>query len=226
MPSRPPIPHIPKYCIVWSINLAGKPAQPLLASVAPTHRIPFTTSRSIVAAAKKGFGEGDAKVEKKQPKFTRYLDAIPTPKNKAEDDFIEVPDVNSESSFLSKPIKPVILATGKAIMIYKVSLSLLILKYSKLVFKGKMYSNCCINDKAIPSFSQMFIHSMMHPVLPFPLNYADWRKPILHRRKLYCLPIPSCRCQRHSAQIWTCCWGHPWRHCVWFSHRKSHLLVP
>jgi hypothetical protein len=58
-----------------------------------------------------------------QPKLARYLEVqMPAgAADKASDDgWVEIPDVDVATSFLSKPIKPIILATGRALCLYKV----------------------------------------------------------------------------------------------------------
>jgi len=74
-----------------------------------------------------GFGQAGSKAGKKQPRIARFLDEDGLRTNFSEpstsgssDGWFEVPDVNAETSFLSKPIKAVILATGRAICLYKV----------------------------------------------------------------------------------------------------------
>jgi nitrite reductase/ring-hydroxylating ferredoxin subunit len=76
-------------------------------------------------AAGGGFGDASApKASKKAPKIARYLERGTGPEGPAatgaSDGWFAVPDVDAVASFVSKPIKPVILATGRAIMLYKV----------------------------------------------------------------------------------------------------------
>ena len=58
-----------------------------------------------------------------QPKLARYLE-VQMPAGAADkgsdDGWVEIPDVDVATSFLSKPIKPIILATGRALCLYKV----------------------------------------------------------------------------------------------------------
>ena len=73
-----------------------------------------------------GFGDGKGKGSPKQPRIAKIL----TRENlrhfdegagaDKEDDWIEVPDVDPSTSFVSKPIKPIIFPTGRAICVYKV----------------------------------------------------------------------------------------------------------
>ncbi len=72
-----------------------------------------------------GFGSGAKSGPGKQkvPKLTKYLDVdVPTSTSTASDaqGWFQVPDVSFELTFVSKPIKAVILDTGKAICLYKV----------------------------------------------------------------------------------------------------------
>jgi len=59
-----------------------------------------------------------------QPKLARYLEKDVAPQQQAgadgADGWIEMPEVDAGSSFLSKPIKPIILATGRAVCLFKV----------------------------------------------------------------------------------------------------------
>ncbi|KAL4545876.1 hypothetical protein Ndes2526B_g05006 [Nannochloris sp. 'desiccata'] len=87
--------------------------------------------RSLVQICNAGFSSGssgsspssDKKSNKKKARITRYLDVEDgSPQQSAEEfsGWIEMPDIDAIQSFVSKPIKPIILATGKAICLYKV----------------------------------------------------------------------------------------------------------
>jgi hypothetical protein len=75
-------------------------------------------------AAGSGFGDSGPRAAKKTPKLARYLEQqVPTTVGDAGGDaggWFEVPEVDAVASFASKPIKPVILPTGRAIMLYKI----------------------------------------------------------------------------------------------------------
>ncbi|KAI8111575.1 hypothetical protein M9435_004075 [Picochlorum sp. BPE23] len=71
-----------------------------------------------------GFGGSTSgKNSKKAPKLTRYLDIEEKTQTSegASDGWFKVPDVSFKSTFLSKPIKAVILESGRAICLYKVN---------------------------------------------------------------------------------------------------------
>jgi len=81
--------------------------------------------RAHLTVMNAGFGSGAKSGPGKQkvPKLTRYLDVeVPTSTSTASDEqgWFQVPDVSFESTFVSKPIKAVILNTGKAICLFKV----------------------------------------------------------------------------------------------------------
>jgi nitrite reductase/ring-hydroxylating ferredoxin subunit len=88
-------------------------------------RIPGNNARGALLVMNAGFGgsskQGGSK--SKAPKLARYLE-VPspsTPSSTADSSgWFKVPDVSFETTFLSKPIKAVILDTGKAICLYKV----------------------------------------------------------------------------------------------------------
>lgn len=69
-----------------------------------------------------GFGGASgSKANKKKPRITRYLDEDnDSSSSAAVSDWIELPEIDAVQTFVSKPIKPIILATGKAIMLYRV----------------------------------------------------------------------------------------------------------
>lgn len=77
---------------------------------------------SVRAASGSGFGAASPKAAKKQPKLARYLET-PTPGADAADSdgWIVLPEVDATATFVSKPIKAVILASGRAICLYKVN---------------------------------------------------------------------------------------------------------
>jgi hypothetical protein len=78
-----------------------------------------------VVVCNAGFsGRSRAKSQKKEPKLARLLQEDGPSTSKVSDGidgWIQLEDVHPVSSFLSKPIKPVILKTGRAICLYKVS---------------------------------------------------------------------------------------------------------
>ncbi|PRW39061.1 (2Fe-2S) ferredoxin [Chlorella sorokiniana] len=83
---------------------------------------------AVAVSASGGFGSSKKPAggsgSKKQPKLARYLetDAPTTAAGSAADDgWVEMPGVDAESSFLSKPIKAIILPTGRAVCLYKVN---------------------------------------------------------------------------------------------------------
>lgn len=87
--------------------------------------------RQLVVAAGQGFASKPAKAatsSKKQPKLARYLDkdgGAPAQQGAAAaapaDGWVEMPGVDAETTFVSKPIKPLILATGRAVCLFKVN---------------------------------------------------------------------------------------------------------
>lgn len=104
---------------------------------AATARRPRASSSNGAAAAPRlrvvagaGFGtpsqksSGTAKQKQKQPKVVRYLEKEAAPSSGAaagaDDGWVEMPGVEADKTFLSKPIKPLILATGRAVCLYKV----------------------------------------------------------------------------------------------------------
>ena len=130
----PKCPHLPNFApnaslkalIMHSLTFTG--AQ-LRRSVAPFVRAtpatfaPHCRPSAPQVQCNAGFGASSAggkapKAEKKKSRLTRNLDIDTS--NSVVSDWIEMPDVDAVQSFVSKPIKPIILATGKAIMLYKV----------------------------------------------------------------------------------------------------------
>ncbi|KAL4429030.1 hypothetical protein ABPG77_006069 [Micractinium sp. CCAP 211/92] len=87
--------------------------------------------RQLVVAAGQGFASNKpAKApssSKKQLKLARYLEKDGTPAQQGAaaaapaDGWVEMPGVDAETTFLSKPIKPLILATGRAVCLFKVN---------------------------------------------------------------------------------------------------------
>lgn len=85
-----------------------------------THHIFIQKHRNAIRC-QSGFGaDGSTRSTKKAPRLSKLLgdDVRATPSD--ENGWFEVPDVDATTSFISKPIKPVILATGRAICLYKV----------------------------------------------------------------------------------------------------------
>ena len=81
--------------------------------------------QAVPVASNKGFDSASVgrKPPSKKPKLTRYLtnEEDARTKSSSSDGWFEVPDVDTELSFLSKPLKAVILDTGKAIIVYKIA---------------------------------------------------------------------------------------------------------
>jgi hypothetical protein len=86
---------------------------------------------SLLVAAGQGFGAAPQKAagsvgsKKKQPKLARYLGEAPantavTADGSPGDGWVEMPGIDADTTFLSKPIKALILATGRAVCLYKV----------------------------------------------------------------------------------------------------------
>jgi nitrite reductase/ring-hydroxylating ferredoxin subunit len=87
------------------------------ASVRPATRL------RLQVTSQAGFGgSSGGKTNKKSPKIARYLDVEPNQSGTAlnDDGWFCVPDVSVKTTFLSKPIKAVILESGKAICLFKV----------------------------------------------------------------------------------------------------------
>jgi nitrite reductase/ring-hydroxylating ferredoxin subunit len=88
-------------------------------------RRPSTTT---VHAASKGFdSKAKSSSAKKPPKISRYFNEDTTTSSDGQssskpdlEGWFQVPDVDVTTTFLSKPIFPIILATGKAICLFKV----------------------------------------------------------------------------------------------------------
>lgn len=86
--------------------------------------------RQLVVVAGQGFGSTQQNAgprvsnKKKQPKIARYLERDVAKEAAADDGdtdgWIEMPNVDVETTFVSKPIKPLILATGRAVCVFKV----------------------------------------------------------------------------------------------------------
>ena len=92
---------------------------------APSCTLPATAAPRDARVQCAGFGAGGSKAAKKQPRIARILEEegviAPLPAAASDSDgWFQVPDVDAATSFLSKPIKPVILATGRAICLFKV----------------------------------------------------------------------------------------------------------
>ena len=98
---------------------------PILNAASALARPRSFSRRGPLTVMNAGFGSG-AKAgpgKQKAPKLTRYLEVdVPTSTSTASDaeGWFQVPDVSFESTFVSKPIKAVILDTGKAICLFKV----------------------------------------------------------------------------------------------------------
>lgn len=105
-------------------------AQPKLRAVSSTPRRTThrATTRTRLIVSNAGFGSSSSKSSgpsgksQKAPKITRYLDVeVPTTSTASDPEgWFRVPDISFERTFLSKPIKAIILDTGKAICLFKV----------------------------------------------------------------------------------------------------------
>ncbi|PSC71881.1 Rieske (2Fe-2S) region [Micractinium conductrix] len=105
----------------------ARPFTPVAAAAAAPRR-----QRLVSVQAGQGFASSkpspkpkEGGSSKKQSKLARYLDAeVAVPAGQAGSglggDWIEMPGVDTETTFLSKPIKALILATGRAVCLYKV----------------------------------------------------------------------------------------------------------
>lgn len=126
--NKPLVRHIYPYHVPYFLSSVGYLAK--TARHCTFRSVTLKTIRSISRPARlhvscAGFGStpSNEKASKssKKPRLTRLLEQeSPNVAAPEESDWIEVPDVDAIQSFVSKPIKPVILATGKAIMLYKV----------------------------------------------------------------------------------------------------------
>lgn len=70
-------------------------------------------------------GSSGGSAKQKQPKLARYLETETVAPGgsssaSADDGWVEMPGVEADKTFISKPIKPLILATGRAVCLYKV----------------------------------------------------------------------------------------------------------
>ena len=88
-----------------------------------------TTTTTTTTTSQSGFGSSSkpssTSSNKKAQRLTRFLDGTDaTTITTTPDGWIELPDIDPIQTFVSKPIKPIILATGKAICLYKVGDSL------------------------------------------------------------------------------------------------------
>lgn len=111
-----------------SAPLAKGDLQPLL-----RHRCPLRAAQCsaashrtqlVVVASGKGFdGKATSTSSKKKPKIARYLgvdEGLAAGADPALSGWTELKGVDATTCFLSKPIKPVILANNQAICLYKV----------------------------------------------------------------------------------------------------------
>lgn len=83
---------------------------------------------AVTVRSQAGFGSKSSKSsssgKQKAPKLAKYLDVeVPTtaPTASDADGWFRVPDVSFETTFVSKPIKAIILDTGKAICLFKIN---------------------------------------------------------------------------------------------------------
>lgn len=100
-----------------------------------------------------GFGDNASKASKKAPKIARYLEKdIPVQGSVASSDgWFVVPDVSVKSSFLSKPIKAVILASGRAICLFKVEGKIYCTDANSTAFKYPLADASIIDLKSGPA---------------------------------------------------------------------------
>ena len=119
----------PSSASVMSISANARTRPCSVASVNRTYQQQSRRQVHISCSGKTpgGFGgkkDPSSSSSKKQPKLMRYLetpgDAASGFQQSSFDGWFAVPDVNVETSFLSKPIKAVILESGKAICLFKV----------------------------------------------------------------------------------------------------------
>lgn len=115
----------------------------------------------VVAAAGQGFASGGASKKasssassKKQPKLARYLE-VQMPAGAADkgsdDGWVEIPDVDVATSFLSKPIKPIILATGRALCLYKVDETIYATDANSTAYKYPLADASLLRIKGAPA---------------------------------------------------------------------------
>ena len=90
--------------------------------------IPTRNTTAVTVRSQAGFGSKSSKSsssgKQKAPKLAKYLDVeVPTtaPTASDADGWFRVPDVSFETTFVSKPIKAIILDTGKAICLFKIN---------------------------------------------------------------------------------------------------------
>lgn len=81
---------------------------------------PLPSARGTTRSSAGFGGASEGRAAKKQPRLSKYLDKSDARQRNVDDGWIELSDVDAKESFLSKPIKPVILANGRALCIYKV----------------------------------------------------------------------------------------------------------
>ena len=103
-----------------------------------------------------GFGQKKSQASKKSPKIARYLEKdVPVANTSASpgpsDDWLCIPDVDVNESFLSKPIKAVILASGKAICLFKVRDAIYCTDANSTAFKYPLSDAAIIETKTGPA---------------------------------------------------------------------------
>ena len=108
-----------------------------------------------------GFGQKKSQTSKKAPKIARYLEkdvpvANTSPSSGLSDDWICIPDVDVKESFLSKPIKAVILASGKAICLFKVRDTIYCTDANSTAFKYPLTDAAIIETKTGPAVEVKF----------------------------------------------------------------------
>ena len=114
----------------YKAAVAAGPSSKVVLGFRPFDHYQHAVKRSVPLHLKQrtrcqaGFGDEKGKGSKKQPRIAKLLtrENLRQFDSNAEsaEDWIEVPDVDAVNSFLSKPIKPIIFSTGRAICLYKV----------------------------------------------------------------------------------------------------------
>lgn len=101
-----------------------------------------TTERHVwsMITCQAGFGKSssDKKMGKKGPKLAKYLDVKQPPSTSSlseSDGWFQVPDISVKDTFVSKPIKAVILESGRAICLFKVNSTIYCTDANSTAFK-------------------------------------------------------------------------------------------
>ncbi|KAL4856412.1 hypothetical protein ACK3TF_003209 [Chlorella vulgaris] len=117
--------------------------------------------RQLVIVAGQGFGSTQQNAgprvsnKKKQPKIARYLERDVAKEAAADDGdtdgWIEMPNVDVETTFVSKPIKPLILATGRAVCLFKVGDTVFASDANSTAYKYPLADANILNVKGKPA---------------------------------------------------------------------------